>query len=207
MLEVLTDPNGFFERKMGEAISFKTPLIILLVLGLLGAINAIIMVRKVISALPEDAAMFAQFGAVFGAIGAFIGVLFIWVIYAGIFYLISMVFNGEGSFKRVLEFVAYGFIPSIASSLIGIVVTSRALSTVEFSLENPELLQQTLLASPWIQASVVIGVIFLLWSANIWIFGLIHSRGISTKNAILTVGIPVGLYILYTLYSSFGVLV
>lgn len=204
MLEVLTNPDSFFEKKMGGNISFKIPIIIILVLGVIGAINAISMTQKIMAELPGDAAQFAQFGAIFGAIGATIGVFFMWVIYAVVFYAISLAFKGEGELKRVIEFVGYGFIPSIASGIIGLIVMTIALPTIEFSLENPELMQQSMMSNPMIQASAIVGIIFTIWSANIWIFGLMHSRNLSTKNAVITVGIPIGLSIIFTLNHLFG---
>ena len=204
MLEVLSDPDGFFEKKMSEDISFKMPIVIILVMGIIGAISAITMMQKVMAELPSDAAQFASFGAIAGAVGAIIGVFVMWVIYTVVFHVISMVFKGEGEFKRVLEFVGYGFIPSIANGIIGLVLMRMALPTIEFSMDNPELFQQSLMSNPMMQASAIIGVIFTLWSANIWIFGLMHSRNLSTKNAIITVGVPVGLLLIPTLYNFFG---
>ena len=204
MLEVLTNPNSFFENKLSEDISFKMPIVIILVIGIIGAINAIVMMQMIMAELPSDAAQFASFGAIFGAIGAIIAVFVMWVIYALVFYVISMVFKGEGELKRVLEFVGYGFIPSIAGGVIGLVVMMVALPTIEFSLENPELMQESMMSNPMIQASAIVGIIFMIWSANIWIFGLMHSRNLSIKNAVLTVGIPIGLYIIFTSYKFLG---
>ncbi len=204
MLEVLTNPNSFFEKKMSEDISFKIPIAIIFVIGIIGAVNAISMTQKIMAELPSDAAQFASYGAIFGVVGAIIGVFVMWVIYAVVFYAISLVFKGEGEFKRVLEFVGYGFIPSIASGVIGLIVMTMALPMIEFSIDNPELLQQSLMSNPMLQASAIIGIIFTLWSANIWIFGLMHSRNLSIKNAIITVGVPVGLSLIPTLYQFFS---
>ena len=204
MLEVLTDPDGFFEKKMSEDISFKMPIFIILVMGIIGAINAIIMMQKIMAQLPSDAAPFASFGAIFGAVGAIIAVFVMWIIYTVVFYAISLAFKGEGEFKRVLEFVGYGFLPSIASGIVGLILMMRALPAIEFSIDNPDLFQQSLMSNSMVQASATVGIIFTLWSANIWIFGLMHSRNLSTKNAIITVGVPVGLYIISTLYKFFG---
>ena len=204
MMEVLTNPDGFFEKKMSEDINFKMPIVIILVMGIIGAISAITMMQKVMAELPSDAAQFASFGAIAGAIGAIIGVFVMWLIYTLVFHVISIVFKGEGEFKRVLEFVGYGFIPSIASGIIGLIAMRIALPTIQFSIDNPELLQESLMSNPMMQMSTTISVIFTLWSANIWIFGLIYSRNMSTKNAIITVGVPVGLLLIPTLYSLFG---
>ena len=204
MLEVLTNPDSFFEKKMSEDISFKMPIVIILVVGIIGAINAIIMMQKIMAELPSDAAQFASFGAIAGAIGAVIAVFVMWLIYTVVFYVISLAFKGEGEFKRVLQFVGYGFIPSIASGIIGLILMIKALPTIEFSMDHPELLQESIMSNPLVQTSAIIGVIFMLWSANIWIFGLMYSRKLSTKNALITVGIPIGLYIISTLYKFFG---
>lgn len=204
MLEVLTNPDSFFEKKMSEDISFKMPIVIIFVIGIIGAINAILITQKILAELPIDTPPFASFGAILGAVGAIIAVFVMWVIYAVVFYVISLVFKGEGEFKRVLEFVGFGFIPSIASGVIGLVLMKMALPTIEFSMDNPDLMQQMMLSNPMIRASSIIGIIFTLWSANIWIFGLMHSRNLSTKNAVITVGIPIGLSIIFTLYNLFG---
>ncbi|HJH32120.1 MAG TPA: YIP1 family protein [Methanosarcinaceae archaeon] len=204
MLEILTNPDSFFEKKMNEEISFKVPLIIIFVVGVIGAVNTMSMMQAIFAELSSDAAQFASYGSIFAAVVAIISVFIMWVMYALVFYAISLALKGQGELKRVLEFVGYGFIPSIASSIIGLVVMRTVLPTIEFSIENPELMQQSMLSNPIIQASTIIGVIFTIWSANIWIFGLMHSRNLSTKNAIITVGIPIGLYIIYTLYSVFG---
>jgi hypothetical protein len=44
-------------------------------------------------------------------------------------------------------------------------------------------------------------MLFMLWSANIWVFGLKHARNLSTRNAVITVAIPVLAYIAYTVWQ------
>jgi hypothetical protein len=198
MLEVLTDPNGFFKRKSNEEIEFKTPLIIVLLMAAVGAITALIVMQNVIGGLPEEAAAFAGIGTVLAVVGAVIGTFVMWAVYSAIFYVITMLFNGEGSFKRVMEFVSYGFIPSIISSIISAIFTSRAYSNIDFS--NP-MIADALLSDPTLRIAGIVGIIFMLWSANIWIFALVHSRNLSVKNAAITVGVPILLYVLYTLYT------
>jgi hypothetical protein len=56
--------------------------------------------------------------------------------------------------------------------------------------------------SPVFQLTSLAGIIFLLWSANIWVYGLRYSRGISLRHAAITVAIPVAVLILVTLVTS-----
>jgi hypothetical protein len=204
LTQVLTNPNGFFAEKMKTEVEMKTPLMIVLLIAVLGAINAVIVTQKIMEILPPEAAAFASIGAIAGGIGAFIGAIIMWVIYSGVFYAISSILGGEGTFKRVLEVVAYGFIPSIASGIIGIIVMATSFSVENFDIQNPELMEQAMLNDPTMKMSMIVGILFTLWSANIWIFGLVHARHMTVKNAAISVLVPVGLYVLYTASKFIG---
>ena len=199
MTNVLTNPDGFFSELSAKDPKLVMPFAIVLVAAIIAAISAAMAASVITSALPEEAAAFADIGAAIGAIGGFIMQFIMWFLYVGVFYVISMFFSGEGSFKRCIEFIGYGFIPSIIGAIIGLVVMMTVLPTIEFSIENPELFQQTLMSNPTMQASAVIGIFLTLWSANIWIFAIKHARNLSTRNALITVGVPVGLYLLYSI--------
>jgi len=197
MTNVLTNPDRFFAELSAKDPKLMTPFVIVLVAAIVAAISAAMMVDVMTSSLPEGAAAFADIGAAIGAIGGFIMQFIMWLLYAGVFYVISMFFSGEGSFKRCIEFIGYGFIPSIIGAIIGLVVMMTVLPTIELSIENPELFSQMLMSNPLMQASAVIGIFLTLWSANIWIFAIKHARNLSSRNALITVGVPVGLQILY----------
>ncbi len=51
----------------------------------------------------------------------------------------------------------------------------------------------------------VISIVFLLWSANIWISGMKNARQLSERDAALCVGIPVVIFILYTIFTMTGI--
>jgi hypothetical protein len=146
--------------------------------------------------------------------GALIMTFIFWLIVAGVFYLFSSVFKGEGSFNRVLEVVGYGYLPQIAGSLITIVaaivyiprITVPALT--QAALEDPTMIAQVTKAfmhdpamMELTQITSLITLVFLLWSANIWIFGVKHARRLSPQNAAICVGVPVVMYVLYTIYK------
>ena len=197
----LTDPDGFFSEKMEQDTNLKSPALIVLVTGVIAAVNAYIIAGMVMEAiaptLPPEAAGFAKIGSIFGAVAALFITFIMWAIYTGIFFVISAILGGEGDFKRLLAFVGYGFIPTIFGSIITTGLTYYGMSGIEFSMENPELMQQSIMVDPMMQLVSIIGIIFLLWTANICIFAVKHARGLNTKNSLITVGIPIGIYILY----------
>ncbi|NPE29920.1 YIP1 family protein [Methanococcoides sp. SA1] len=205
LTQILREPNRFFEEKIKSEVEFKTPLLIMLFIGALAAISAVITAQQMVSAMPEELAVFGSVGIVFGAITAVAGTLIGWVIYAVIFYLLSSVFGGQGDFKRTLEFVAYGFIPTIVSSVLTIYVMSSVISMSDLITQDPALIKETLLANPIMQIVTIIGIIVNLWSANIWRYGLVHARNMTIKNATIAVMIPIGISILFSLKTLLGI--
>jgi hypothetical protein len=61
-------------------------------------------------------------------------------------------------------------------------------------MNDPAMMEMT-------QITVLISIVFLLWSANIWIFGIQKARNLSTRDSALCVVIPVAAYILYLVYT------
>jgi hypothetical protein len=51
-----------------------------------------------------------------------------------------------------------------------------------------------------IQITSIISIVFLVLSANIWIFGLKHARTLSLRDAAICVSVPVVGYSIYILY-------
>lgn len=202
MLKVLTDPDGFFNSKSQETPSFKTPILIMLALGLITGAIAFVSTKMLFAGTPGELASMATIGAAAASFGGVIGILIGWLIYAVIFYLLSALFKGQGEFKRVMEFVAYGYIPAIASTIISGICTLYVYSTLDTS--NMIAAANSLLTDPVMRVASVLGIVFTLWSANIWIFALVHSRKLSVKHACIVVGIPVLLGIVSTIYNMFA---
>jgi len=214
MLEVLTNPNKFFEtRKKGEE-SLKLPVFIVLISGIIGGISAFlsssIMMEAMAKTLPPEAQGFMSFMPIGSAIGAVIASFIAWLIIAAVFFGISCIFKGEGKFKRTLEFVGYGYIPTIIGGLISAVLVYNFVTTVQIppiTITDPTEIQEVitpLMKSPMMLLSSAVSILFMLWSANIWVFGLKHARKLSTRNALITVAIPVAAYILYSVYRMVG---
>jgi hypothetical protein len=143
-----------------------------------------------------------------------VGSFIVWLIIAVIFYLISILFKGQGSFNRVLEVVGYGYLPQIAGSIITLVVaifyipqiTVPVLTTA--AIQDPAMAEQVQTAfmhDPAMmmlsQITTVVSIAFMLLSAHIWIFGMKHARGLSPRDAAICVGVPIVIYVLYLTYN------
>jgi hypothetical protein len=164
------------------------------------------MTSAVVESMPEVAALVSVVG-IASAAGALIGTIIIWFLYTAVFYGISALLGGEGSFKRSLQFVGYGFIPLTVSSLISL----AGMQSIIDKLQSVDFTQGTastdLFANdPVMQTMTIIGVIFMLWSTNIWMFGMKHARSLTTRNAFIAVCLPLVISLLSAVTSLIGVM-
>ncbi|HPX72662.1 MAG: Yip1 domain protein [Euryarchaeota archaeon ADurb.BinA087] len=213
---LLFRPDTFFSERMNVPEDLKIPGIIAVIGAIISAAGAYL-ASGVYSGLFSAAAgegMAPVMGAV-SALSAFFAFLILWwIIFAGIFYLLSMVFSGSGTFRRTLEFTGYGLVPVIIGLIISALVSLYYLPMVEVpvisNIQDPAAVQRfmnDILMDPafreYTRISAVISVIFLAWSANLWIFGMKNARSLSIRNAIIVVLIPVIIFAIYTLYMAF----
>jgi hypothetical protein len=217
-LDLLINPNSFFQQVLGEKEQLRYPGLIILLGAVVAAISGYSMGG--ISASMMESAMqgMGTIIVIAAVIAAFVGTFFVWIVWAGVFFLVSKIFKGTGSFKRCLEVVGYGYVPQIIGALVTVIAALEYLPKVvvphltSAALENPQMIQDAttaLMHDPamveFTQITAVISIVFLLWSANIWIFGIKQVRNISMRDAAICVGLPVILFIIFQVYKLAGV--
>ncbi|MCX6696869.1 MAG: Yip1 family protein [Methanoregula sp.] len=218
IFNVLINPDTFYQNVISANENLKLPCMIVLCGAVFGALSAYMLggiTGKLVGALVPGMEIFVAMSAV---IGAFIATFLFWIIMTGIFYGMSCLFKGQGSFKRCLAVTGYGYLPQVFGSLITVVVAYLYIPKIvvpaisSAALQDPQMIQSaitTLMHDPAMmemtQVTAVISIVFLLWSANGWIFGMKHARMLSMRDAAICVGAPVLVYVLYMAYSITGV--
>ncbi|MCE5297637.1 MAG: YIP1 family protein [Methanoregulaceae archaeon] len=213
---LLLRPDTFFSERTKEPESLKIPGIIVIIGAIVAAaasyLNSGIYEGLITAAAGEG--MASMLGILYAVLGFFAFIIIWWVVFAGIFYLLSMAFAGSGTFKRTLEFAGYGLVPVIIGSVISLLVLLYYLPMIEVpvisNIQDPAAIQRFMsefLEDPafreFTQIYAIISAIFLAWSANLWIFGIKHARTLSFRNAIIVVLVPVVIFMIYTLYMAF----
>jgi hypothetical protein len=214
LLDVLIRPDAFFSNRVTENESLKIPALIILTGGIVAAINGYLIGGLSAKMMADVMPGMDTIITLSATAGALIMTFIFWLIVAGVFYLFSSVFKGQGSFNRVLEVVGYGYLPQIAGSLITVVAAILYIPRItvptltKAALEDPAMVTQVMTAflhdpamMELTQITTLIAIVFMLWSAHIWIFGMKHARRLSPQNAAICVGVPVVLYVLYTIYK------
>jgi hypothetical protein len=215
--DLLLSPDVFFVGRMKEEENLKLPGLIAVIGGIIYAATAYVVsetTNRILAQIPEASGIAPALGMI-GAIFAFIFfIIFWWLIFGGFFYGISMVFSGKGSFKRILECVGFGLVPVIIGLVISFFIALYYIPMVEIpvisGVSDPMAIQRAITQlmqdpafSSYRTISTIISSIFLLWSANLWIFGLKHARNLTVKHAAITVLVPVIIYIVIILITTF----
>ncbi|HSA38198.1 MAG TPA: YIP1 family protein [Methanoregula sp.] len=212
--DILFRPDAFFGTMMNEKESLKIPALIVLAGSIVAAAYGYLIggltAKMMASTVPgiETIITISTIG------GALVGTFIFWILWAGIIYALSFAFKGLGSFSRMLQVVGYGYLPQILGSVITLIAATQYIPKITVptlssaAMQDPAMIEQTMKAfmhDPAMleltQITSLITIVFLLWSANIWIFGAKHARQLSPRDSALCVGIPVVLYVLYLIYN------
>ncbi|MFA5346998.1 MAG: YIP1 family protein [Methanoregula sp.] len=219
LIDILIRPDVFFQDVSGERENFKFPGLIVMILAIIGAVTAYFISSPIAQMMDGIQSGLGALTIVGASIVSFIGAFVFWILWTGVFYLVSSLFKGSGTFKKSLEFIGYGYLPQIFGAILTVIVAIQFLPSVvvrQISAsavqENPQLIQEAvnnLMHDPAMmemtQITAIISIVFLLWSAQIWISGMKNARHLSVRDSALCVGIPVVAYILYIIYTMTGI--
>ena len=212
--DILIRPEPFFGDIAKEQGSLKVPALIILAGAIVGAAYGYLMGQlsaKMMAGVMPGMDSIVLISAV---AGAFVGTFIFWLIVAAIFHILSSLFRGTGSFNRTMEVVGYGYLPQVIGAIITLIAAIEYLPRVtvpvltKAALDDPgtmEVAMKAFLHDPamleLMQITTLVSIVFMLWSAHIWIFGIKQVRGISMRDAAICVGLPIVLYVLYMIYN------
>ena len=203
VLDLFTNPDRFF-RQRADDVGLVRPALVVTALGLVGGLGAIPVLQATFGAMPEEASAFAGLAYVLAPVGGIVGAYVRWLLYTVAFHAISAyVYDGEGTFQQTLGVTGWGFLPGIVGAVVTAVLTFYALQsmTLPTSPEQAQAFGQQLTRQPLVVLSTVIGILFLLWQAFLWTFAVEHARGITLREAAITVAVPVAVAVLLNLVS------
>nr|WP_319537790.1 Yip1 family protein [uncultured Methanospirillum sp.] len=211
MLQILLSPKSFFETCAGSEPSLKKPALIIFLMSIFTAVSGYLigeLTGKLLSGFMEGIGLIT---AISTAVTSFLAPWFIWLVIAVVFMVMTRILKGSGSFKRYAEIAGYGMLPQLIGSVISVILAFYYLPRIQVSpikvadptqiqtlmtdfMKNPLMQEYTLLAT-------IMSVILLLWTANIAAIGLEKCCGLSSKQSLIAAGLPIIVYILYSIYT------
>lgn len=191
----LFNPGNFFRERPDP--SLLPPLGILTVLSLVFAIlydGVLFGLRNTWSLLFE----FPDLVLIDLLIGVTSGVMsfgFYWVGYTVLFYLVSLVFNGEGRFKRLFAYFGWTLLPYLPWMVgLGLVLMSLFPDGI-IAAEGDDLFIKEFVALSGVLLRTIqaVSALVTLWMAYISVYALKYGRNLTRREATIAVGVPIGL--------------
>jgi hypothetical protein len=210
---LFTDPDTFFQRRSENPGLFR-PLIIVFLAAIASAGTLTVLFQTLSGEVP---------GIILGIVAVlmflrFIRQFFAWIVFAIVFYLISIAVDGDGSLGDTFKLIGWGFIPQLILGVISTITTYIAVQATEIPTfaQNIDIQDQQQLSEASsklaeyqsvidshlaVRIIVVLSLLFLIWQLVIWVFAVKHARDLTTRGGVISVAIPVGLYLLYRIYN------
>lgn len=202
---VLTHPDEFFAERTHDP-GLRGPVLIVLAVGVLGLLSAVPSLLLVLRGIPAEARAIVGAGLAIGAAFGLVGPFVVWLLYAIVFYAISMVFDATGSFRDLFALTGWGFLPRILGAAVSAVVMFVVLGTTAApeTVEAMAAFNRQLRSDPLVRASTVVGIAITLWSGYLWTHAVATARDLTVRQAAVVVGIPVALSIGWSLFGLAG---
>ncbi|KZN24836.1 hypothetical protein A4G99_10970 [Haladaptatus sp. R4] len=210
VLKLLTEPESFFRDRV-ENPGILIPTVIVLLVALVAAVGTV--PRANISGQFASTAVQSQgqqmnqsmsnaIGGVASTVTivfSFVGILLAWAVYSIAFYAIArFAFGGSGSLGDTFAFTGWGYVPLFIHQVIGAIAAYYVYSGVNLPSNDDAAMTafQNLQSDPALFVAGIVGVVLLLWSGWIWTTGMEKLHDLSRRNAVITVGIPVGIAVI-----------
>lgn len=213
ILSFITKPREFFESLKDQPPSLLRPAAIIGIMAICAAITGYQvgeLTGRLLSGMMEG---LGTITTIITAVSSFFGPWLLWALGTVIFLVMIKLVRQSCSFKRIAEITGYGAAPMILSSIAAIALNAYYLPMADIRpviSSDPEKVNaavQAMLLDPAMQQlttiSTIISIIIMLWSANLWALGFEHCCGLEPRKALMVAGIPVLIYIVYTLANLF----
>lgn len=199
---VLSDPDDFFARQSVDP-SFAAPVSVVLLAGVALNLNTVLVLPAFSGALSGQGETIARVVTLIGAVGGSLGVFGLWFIYAGSFHTISVYFDGDGRFRTLFLLTGWGFLPLVVQGAFGAAMLQYTLQHVTVPQDPAQLepFVRGLRSRPPLLVASVTRLVVLGWQALLWTFAVSHSRDLSRREGLATVGAPVAVTLAVDLHG------
>jgi hypothetical protein len=191
VVELLLRPDTFFARVTSEAEDLVLPALIIGIGGIILCVSDLALLSATgkmgIQRIPLE------------VLWDFLFVYLVWVFSTLVLFILSLLLSGTGTFTRTLQNTGYGMFPWVISQVFSFVSIFQVIAS-----SRPEEALQTVSQSGVTLVLFGLGILFMLWTGYLWIFGLKHSHRLSTGRAAIPAACLIVFYLIVILVTYPG---
>lgn len=203
MYQILTDPNTFLKRN-AEKNNMVQSFVIVLMTGAILSSSNFLLFSKLSEATNQTTTLFLLIPQLVGMATSILVVLLIWFVNSVILYFFAKkMFDGAGDFRRTMQILAWGFVPTCISGIISILAVYQALIPIAppETVNGMSEIAAQVDNNPLVSLLKWTGLVFTLWQGLLWSIGLEHTMNLDRKKAILTVTPVLVVSIIWSLFE------
>lgn len=193
--KLFTDPDAFFAER-AENAPLRWPALVVVAAGATSAGTTFAVAPQVLESVPEGIEAFAAVGFGIGSLYSFVSAVMIWIVYSGVFFLLSHHLGGDGEFRQLVRLTGWGFVPAVLSGVVGFAALVVALDSAGAGVAGREQLLAAVQSHPAMRASELLGRLLFVWQAVLWTFAVKWARDLPLRRAAVAVAIPVAVSLL-----------
>lgn len=200
---LVTDPGAFFAARQDD-YSLAGPTAVVVAHALLALAGTVVVLRAVGDVVAAADAARIVYAAGDQRVAAPRGIVLslwatgglyfaLWVAVAVVAYLVSLYFDGEGSFRRLLAFVGWTLVPTLVpTALRAVILAGVFLDAPEFATEAAlrEWVRAEVVGHPTRMAAAAVRPLFTLWMVSLWVLAAQYGRELSRRAALVAVALP-----------------
>jgi hypothetical protein len=202
-LDVITSPRQFFEAGSDDP-SLAGPALVVLGHAFAG-LGLLLSLVPVLAAVFEDAStealaytvgtqtVSAPRELVMATVLPFVVLVILWALTAGFTYVVSKRYDGTGSFRRLLMFMGWGFLPPLIPTLVeALVVAGLFASAPDLATEEAirEWVEANVIRAPSVRLIGLVTPLFTLWGTYLWLIAAEYGRDLSRRHALISISLP-----------------
>jgi hypothetical protein len=204
-LQLATDPDGFMERKVGQA-NIRVEILIVLLVGAMASLGALYVVLQVLEVENAAEMRIASAGQV---IRPLLVMLVLWGVYTVLLHFLSAHYGGRNPPSQVLKGLAWALVPVGIGNLVqaGALYYVFRDADVEARIDGvdpAERLQAVFdssMTEPVMIGATVVFMGMLLLSGYLMTFVIQHAKGLDRDEALRVVAVPVVLHLLVVIWA------
>lgn len=199
MKTLLMNPHSFF-RNQATRPTATGPVLLVLGTGLITTLSSLIPLYYLTQNMSGGASAFTSVAYLIGSFSGILTIFAVWLINAGVIFLLSTYFDGEGPFRRLLLLIGWGYLPNAILGVAALFVMWQVTltTTPPQDLTSAQAYMQQIQNHRYLWVNKLITVVITLWQGFLWVFAVKHARQLDLKQAFICVAVPTALSIAYT---------
>lgn len=203
--KLVVDPEQFFIDQ--SDLGLRAPVAIVVMASILNGIPPLILGELMTSVTDGSVSSFLGITVVFSSLSIVITTFGLWFVYSLVITYLSKGFGGTTTYRDVVKYSAFGYVPIIFAGIMACVLTF--LMTQNLLVETDQSLQHiaaALESNPYTRSIRISKTLFILWQGVLWVFGIRHISKITLRKSVLTVTPVVTIALLLLWGSEIGAL-